>query len=115
MKLALINPPWTFARSIYFGCKEPHLPLEYGYAKALLETAGHVAQIFDAQRDALSHAQLRTDVASFEPEIAVVTTARPFIDLPMIPIQRKTVHRDRVDPFEGALPRHIRKKRGIDR
>ena len=31
---------WTFDGSIYFGCREPHLPLEYGYAQALLERAG---------------------------------------------------------------------------
>ncbi len=41
MKYALVNPNWTFDGSIYFGCREPHLPLEYGYAKALLERAGH--------------------------------------------------------------------------
>ena len=37
MRIALVNPPWSFDGSIYFGCREPHLPLEYGYAKALLE------------------------------------------------------------------------------
>ena len=26
MRFALINPNWTFDRSIYFGCREPHLP-----------------------------------------------------------------------------------------
>ena len=28
MRVALINPPWSFDGSIYFGCREPHLPLE---------------------------------------------------------------------------------------
>jgi anaerobic magnesium-protoporphyrin IX monomethyl ester cyclase len=37
MKYALLNPAWSFEGSIYFGCREPHLPLEYGYAKSLLE------------------------------------------------------------------------------
>lgn len=27
----------AFGGTIYFGCREPHLPLEYGYAKALLQ------------------------------------------------------------------------------
>src|SRR5437016_697956 len=40
MRFCLINPPWTFDSSIYFGCREPHLPLEYGYSKALLERPG---------------------------------------------------------------------------
>jgi anaerobic magnesium-protoporphyrin IX monomethyl ester cyclase len=30
MRVALVNPPWSFAGSIYFGCREPHLPLELG-------------------------------------------------------------------------------------
>src|SRR4051794_18170831 len=41
MKFALVNPAWTFEGSIYFGCREPHLPLEFGYAKALLERDAH--------------------------------------------------------------------------
>ncbi len=32
MRVALVNPRWTFDASIYFGCREPHLPLELGYA-----------------------------------------------------------------------------------
>ncbi len=47
MRFCLINPPWTFEASIYFGCREPHLPLEYGYSKALLEQAGHEVDIVD--------------------------------------------------------------------
>ena len=39
MRFALINPPWDFEGSIYFGCRERHLPLEFGYSKALLEAS----------------------------------------------------------------------------
>src|SRR5918993_2541145 len=49
MKVALVNPNWTFDGSIYFGCREPHLPLEFGYSKALLQAAGHEAYIVDGQ------------------------------------------------------------------
>ncbi|MDB4946115.1 MAG: radical protein [Labilithrix sp.] len=49
MKVALVNPPWSFEGSIYFGCREPHLPLELGYSKALLEAAGHEVLLVDAQ------------------------------------------------------------------
>ena len=58
MKIALVNPPWSFDGSIYFGCREPHLPLEYGYARALLTDAGHDAAIFDAQVDGIDIAAL---------------------------------------------------------
>ena len=54
MKVALVNPDWDFEGSIFFGCREPHLPIEYGYAKALLERAGHDAVIIDAHLDDLS-------------------------------------------------------------
>ena len=56
MKIALVNPPWSFEGSIYFGCREPHLPLEYGYARALLGEAGHEARIFDAHAEGLDTA-----------------------------------------------------------
>jgi len=85
MKYALVNPPWTFDGSIYFGCREPHLPLEYGYAKALLNEAGHDAEIFDGQlgtgaidksrrMDAITAA-----VADYKPDIAVITTAPSYL------------------------------------
>ena len=51
MRVALVNPNWDFTGSIYFGCREPHLPLEFGYAAALLANAGHIAAIIDAQSE----------------------------------------------------------------
>ena len=63
VKYALVNPNWSFEGSIYFGCREPHLPLEYGYSKALLERAGHEAYIIDGQMEDLSierHSQPRS-------------------------------------------------------
>ena len=75
MKLALINPNWSFEGSIYFGCREPHLPLEFGYSKALLENEGHEAAIFDAQLEDLESHELRERVARFRPDAVVVTAA----------------------------------------
>lgn len=79
MRYSLINPPWTFEGSIYFGCREPHLPLEYGYSRVLLENAGHDVQIVDAQMDALTMAQVRDQVAAFRPDFTVVTTAPSYL------------------------------------
>jgi anaerobic magnesium-protoporphyrin IX monomethyl ester cyclase len=79
VKFALVNPAWTFDGSIYFGCREPHLPLEYGYSKALLESAGQDAEIFDGQLDGLSAEQLVRVVAEYQPHIAVVTTAPSYL------------------------------------
>src|SRR3954451_1677116 len=79
MRFCLINPPWSFEGSIYFGCREPHLPLEYGYSKALLERAGHEVQIVDAQMDGLPAAEVHDRVADFRPDFTVVTTAPSYL------------------------------------
>src|SRR5258707_4855210 len=74
-KIALINPNWSFDGSIYFGCREPHLPLEYGYAESLLQRAGHDVQIVDAQLDGLSSAENYDRVAAIRLHFAALTTA----------------------------------------
>ena len=79
MKYALVNPNWTFTASTYFGCREPHLPLEYGYAKALLEQAGHEVIIVDGQLDQLSEPEIKQQVADFAPDFTVVTTAPSYL------------------------------------
>jgi len=79
MRFCLINPPWNFDNSIYFGCREVHLPLEFGYSKALLERAGHEAAILDAQADGNSLDVLRARVAAFEPDFTVITTAPSYL------------------------------------
>jgi B12-binding domain/radical SAM domain protein of rhizo-twelve system len=79
MKYALVNPPWTFDGSIYFGCREPHLPLEFGYAQALLRAEGHDAEIFDGQLGGLSREAIREAVAAYAPDLAVVTTAPSYL------------------------------------
>ena len=79
MKFVLVNPNWQFDGSIYFGCREPHLPLEYGYAKALLERAGHDATIVDGQLDDLTRAEIRQRVKDADPDAIVVTTAPSYL------------------------------------
>jgi B12-binding domain/radical SAM domain protein of rhizo-twelve system len=79
MKYALINPNWSFEGSIYFGCREPHLPLEYGYAKVLLEQAGHEVLLVDGQLEDLKPGEMRSRVAAFEPDFTVVTTAPSYL------------------------------------
>ncbi len=78
-KVALVNPPWSFDGSVYFGCREPHLPLELGYAKALLERAGHEAEIIDGQLFGLTLEQVRERVGAFAPDLTVVTTAPSYL------------------------------------
>jgi anaerobic magnesium-protoporphyrin IX monomethyl ester cyclase len=79
MRYALINPSWNFDGSIYFGCREPHLPLELGYSKALLEAEGHEAVIIDAQMEDLSDSEIRESLKSIRPDFTVVTTTPSYL------------------------------------
>jgi anaerobic magnesium-protoporphyrin IX monomethyl ester cyclase len=79
VKIVLVNPPWSFEGSIYFGCREPHLPLELGSAKALLEAAGHTAEILDAHLFDLSYSDLAAEVRASRPDMTVVTTAPTYL------------------------------------
>jgi len=79
MRFALINPPWDFEGSIYFGCRERHLPLEFGYSKALLEKAGHEVTLIDGHLDNLTYSDVVERVKDFAPEVMVVTTAPTYL------------------------------------
>ncbi len=87
MKLALVNPAWSFEGSIYFGCREPHLPLELGYAKALLERDGHDVLLVDAQLgfawtsdgEVRATPMLRDELRRFAPDATAITTAPSYL------------------------------------
>jgi anaerobic magnesium-protoporphyrin IX monomethyl ester cyclase len=105
MKFALVNPAWTFDGSIYFGCRQPHLPLEYGYAQALLRQAGHDAEIFDGQLGGLSREGIRSAVAAYAPDIAVVTTAPSYLFWRCAPPELRVPQETVADlrPLAGAI------------
>jgi B12-binding domain/radical SAM domain protein of rhizo-twelve system len=79
VRIALVNPPWTFEGSIYFGCREPHLPLELGYSRALLEAAGHEVLLLDAHLCGQTASGAAGEVAAFAPEMTVLTTAPSYL------------------------------------
>lgn len=79
MRIALVNPSWSYEGSIYFGCREPHLPLELGYSKAFLEAHGHDCLLLDGQFMHLNNGALAAEVASFAPDMTVVTTAPTYL------------------------------------
>ncbi len=79
MKFALVNPPWTFDGSIYFGCREPHLPLEYGYARALLSAGGHEVLLVDAHLHDMSNQRIAAALEAFAPDRLVITTAPSYL------------------------------------
>jgi anaerobic magnesium-protoporphyrin IX monomethyl ester cyclase len=79
MKVALVNPNWCFDGSIYFGCREPHLPLELAYAAALLQERGHETLLLDAQAEQLDLPQARERLLRFGPDLTTVTTAPSYL------------------------------------
>ncbi len=79
MRFALVNPAWSFEGSIYFGCRESHLPLEFGYSKALLEGSGHQVELIDGQLEALTQPDIVARVREFRPDFTVITTAPSYL------------------------------------
>jgi B12-binding domain/radical SAM domain protein of rhizo-twelve system len=126
MKVALINPPWRFDHSIYFGCREPHLPLELGYAEALLRRNGHQALMLDGHLCGQDAATVAAEAAAFAPDIVVVTTAPTYLFWrcapPELRVPRDMLARLRssgamlvaVGPHGSATPRTTLRKLGAD-
>jgi anaerobic magnesium-protoporphyrin IX monomethyl ester cyclase len=106
MKFALINPAWTFDGSIYFGCREPHLPLEYGYAKTLLERDGHEALILDGQLDAVDATGMRAALSAWKPDVTVITTAPSYLFWRCAPPELR-VPRETLESLEGVTGRIV--------
>ncbi len=79
MRIALVNPSWSYEGSIYFGCRAPHLPLELGYGKAWLERAGHEVLLLDGHLCKQTNTELADAVAAFAADMTVVTTAPSYL------------------------------------
>lgn len=79
MKFALVNPAWDFRGSIYFGCQEPHYPLELLFAFDQIQRSGHEPRLIDAQTDRLSIEQVRRQLTRFVPDFLVIPTAPSYL------------------------------------
>ena len=101
MRVALVNPPWTFEGSIYFGCREPHLPLELGYCRAMLERDGHQVLLVDGHLQGLSQAEVAAQVERFAPAMTVVATAPSYLFWRCAPPELR-VPRAMLDALRGA-------------
>ncbi|MFT6533711.1 MAG: B12-binding domain/radical SAM domain protein of rhizo-twelve system [Limimaricola cinnabarinus] len=106
MKVALVNPAWNYEGSIYFGCREPHLPIELGFAKVLLERDGHEVLMLDGQIEGLSNAEMAERVADFGPSMTVVTTAPTYLFWRCAPPELR-VPRDFLDRLSGRGGRRV--------
>ena len=126
MRVALINPNWRFDGSIYFGCREPHLPLELGISKQRLESDGHSVLLLDAHLFDLSHSNISAELTAFRPDMAVVTTAPTYLFWrcapPELRVPQELVRAIRdsaplivaVGPHGSTTPRRALQKLGVD-
>jgi anaerobic magnesium-protoporphyrin IX monomethyl ester cyclase len=78
-RFALVNPNWDFAGSTYFGCRDPHTPLELLFAAQKIEAGGHQARVIDAQTEDRTLAQTREEVERFDPDFLVIPSAPSYL------------------------------------
>lgn len=126
MRVALINPNWCFKGSIYFGCRAPHLPLEFGVSKQMLEAEGHIVLLLDAHMFGLSHSDIVAELETFQSDMTVFTTAPTYLFWRCAPPELRVAQelsraiRDAscylvaVGPHGSATPRTALRKLGVD-
>jgi hypothetical protein len=126
MKVALLNPNWRFDGSIYFGCREPHLPLELGITRQRLKSEGHRVLLLDAHLFDLSLPDITAELTAFKPEMAVVTTAPTYLFWrcapPELRVPQEMIRAIRhlaptivaIGPHGSSTPRTALKKLGAD-
>jgi B12-binding domain/radical SAM domain protein of rhizo-twelve system len=126
MRVALLNPRWSFEGSVYFGCRDPHLPLEHGYTEALLAAHGHDVLLLDAHLLDLSTEEVRAELRAFGPEMTVLTTAPTYLfwrcPPPELRVPQETAAAMRdvagalvaVGPHGSATPGPVLEKLGAD-
>ncbi len=125
MKFALLNPNWDFKGSIYFGCQDPHTPLELLFAADQLHIAGHESLLVDAQMGNLTIEESRSRVNAFAPDFLVIPTAPsylfwrcppPELRVPMewfAGLQSKAI-KVAIGPHASATPATTIRKTGCD-
>lgn len=79
MRFALVNPRWSFEGSTYFGCQEPHLPLELLSAREMLRAAGQEVLLIDAWMGDLTPEQVRLRLEAFGEDFLVIPTAPSYL------------------------------------
>ena len=79
MRYALVNPDWDFTGSTYFGCQEPHYPLELLFSFDKIIAAGHEPLLVDAQLHKLKLDEVKHRLERFEPDFLVIPTAPSYL------------------------------------
>lgn len=125
MKYALVNPYWSFEGSTYFGCQEPHFPLELLCAQEMLRRAGHEVLLVDALMECMTPAEVRAKLSRFEEDFLVIPTApsylfwrcpQPELRIPMkwLTALEPSSVKVAIGPHGSATPHATLMKTGVD-
>lgn len=79
MKYVFVNPWWDFSGSTYFGCRDPHIPLELMFAADKVKEAGHEALLIDAQTDELTLTEVKQQVEQYKPDFLIIPSAPSYL------------------------------------
>ena len=79
MRFSFVNPNWDFSGSTYFGCRDPHVPLELMFAVQQVRAAGHDAQLVDAQTENIAIPATRQRIDAFDPDFLVIPTSPSYL------------------------------------
>src|SRR6195952_1897193 len=79
MRYALVNPHWSFEGSTYFGCREPHFPLELLSAREFLRAAGHEVLLIDALMEDLPPPAVQQRLNAFNEDFLVIPSAPSYL------------------------------------
>jgi anaerobic magnesium-protoporphyrin IX monomethyl ester cyclase len=79
LKFALVNPAWDFHGSIYFGCQEPHYPIELLFAFDQIHATGDEPFLIDAQSDKLDIQEVKQRIEKIKPDFLVIPTAPSYL------------------------------------
>lgn len=125
MRFALVNPVWNFDGSTYFGCRDPHFPLELLHAKEELQKHDHEVVLIDAFMEEIGIPEVKRRLAGFDPQWLVVPSApsylfwrcpQPELRVPHEWIQelRGNARTVLIGPHGSATPAAALKKTGCD-
>jgi anaerobic magnesium-protoporphyrin IX monomethyl ester cyclase len=125
MKFALVNPRWSFEGSTYFGCPEPHFPIELLCAQQTLRKAGHDVLLIDALMESLAPAEVGVRLDALGEDFLVIPTAPSYLfwrcPQPELRVPRQWIAAlDRpsvkvaIGPHGSATPRATIEKTGAD-
>ncbi|MBS1815934.1 MAG: TIGR04295 family B12-binding domain-containing radical SAM protein [Acidobacteria bacterium] len=125
MRYALVNPKWSFEGSTYFGCPDPHFPIELLSTREMLRAAGQDVLLIDANMEDLTPEKVIPKLDAFDEDFLVIPTAPSYLfwrcPQPELRIPHHWIHslnrsskKVVIGPHGSVTPRATMHKTGAD-